>query len=132
MCILTFSGNSLYVQKVKRLLDELKLKTDNGTAVDSKLTDDVDETKSKADMAKRRKTTITTITLTDDDKDVITKGSEFTDMHINFFQQLLRQQFPSIQGLRSSLSPVVNIGTWVSKYMQIFTAMATTGFVQVP
>ena len=72
--------------------------------------DDVDETKSKAAMAKRRKTTITTITLTDDDKDVITKGSELTDMHINFFQQLLRQQFPSIQGLRSSLSPVVNMG----------------------
>ena len=70
--------DSLYVQKVKRLLDELKLKTDNGTTVDSKLTDDVDETKSKAAMAKRRKTTIT---LTDDDKGVITKGSELTDAH---------------------------------------------------
>ena len=49
-------------------------------------------------------------------------------------QQLLHQQFPLIKGLRSTLSPVTNLGAWVYNYLPIlhshnnhWTTASTTG-----
>ena len=138
-CTLTFSGDTMYVEKLKGLLHDLKTKanpkTDSITAgVDD--CDDVNESsipevlstddEEEDSMCKRKKVgetvwvSIKGIILTDNDQRIIANGSELTDMHINFFQQLLHQQFPTLQGLRSSLSPVANIGSWTDRYMQIF------------
>lgn len=143
-CILTFSGDAMHVEKVKGLLEDLKLlkakadpKTDDvdddGSDVGESKSDSITEvhsTDEEESMPKRRKVgedtnnsvwvSIRGIILTETDKHTISNGSELTDMHINFFQQLLHQQFPTLEGLRSSLSPVIKIGTWIDKYMQIF------------
>ena len=51
---------------------------------------------------------------------MVLNGLELNDMILSASQQLLHQQFPSIKGLRSILSPITNLGAWVNNYLQIF------------
>ena len=51
---------------------------------------------------------------------MVLNGLELNDMILSASQQLLHQQFPPIKGLRSTLSPITNLGAWVNNYLQIF------------
>ena len=71
------------------------------------------------------------INLNNSDKWALMSGLELDDQHIDFAQELLRKQFPSLQGLRSALTPVANIIGWVETTCRYFIAKAITGCVQV-
>ena len=125
-CVYTFTGVSAQVNKVKKLL------TDNATIPEAKNTTDtygddeidltdVDEIVKKRKIEHRDEwVSVGRIHLTTVDKEVVLNGLELNDMILNASQQLLHQQFPPIKGLRSTLSPVTNLGAWVNNYLQIF------------
>ena len=117
-CVYTFTGVSAQVNKVKKLL------TDNATIPEAKNTTD---TYGDDEIVKKRKiehrdewVSVGRIHLTTVDKEVVLNELELNDMILNASQQLLHQQFPPIKGLRSTLSPVTNLGAWVNNYLQIF------------
>ena len=59
------------------------------------------------------------ITLYAQDESLLLENHELNDKHINVSQKLLLHQFPSFQGLKSSLVQD-NIGFWTNNYIQIF------------
>ena len=123
-CVYTFTGVSAQVNKVKKLLTdhatipEAKNTTDTYGDDEIDLTD-VDEIVKKRKIEHRDEwVSVGRIHLTTVDKEVVLNGLELNDMILNASQQLLHQQFPPIKGLRSTLSPVTNLGAWVNNYLQ--------------
>ena len=53
------------------------------------------------------------------DESLLLENHELNDKHINASQKLLLHQFPSFQGLKSSLVQD-HIGFWTNNYIQIF------------
>ncbi len=133
-CILTFRAEETQlVEKVRKLLQEIATKVsepsvidnseskpDKKVKVDETIISDGDNGDSESDEDEDEWIYLRGIRLTNSDKLTITKGLELDDKHIDFSQELLHQQFPSMQGLRSSLTPIANIGFWVDNYLQIF------------
>ena len=60
------------------------------------------------------------ITVTLHDKDIVVRGKELSDLHINACQAFLKSQFPTILGFCSTLNIVgSSLHHWVPNYMQI-------------
>ena len=55
------------------------------------------------------------------DKDIVVRGEELSDLHINACQTLLKSQFPNTLGLCSTLNVAgsCSLDHWVPNYMQI-------------
>ena len=142
-CILTFTAEEAsLVDKVQNLLQQFKTRENELRETDPPEADprETEETSNKKvkiedssqndgddgddndnkDAEEEEWLSFQNILLTNSDRLVLMSGSELNDKHINFAQELLRKQFPSLHGLRSSLSPIVNIGVWVDNYVQIF------------
>ena len=122
-CLLKFQGDDTNVSKVKKLLsttysyqsgpaEEVCTSTEPTTAATTedhcvsqpskkrKLGDD-----SATSMKKHSGVWLTfnSITLTTEDKDIITFGNWLTDKHMNFAQSLLKKQNNNVAGLYSTV-----------------------------
>lgn len=105
-CILKFQGDPKDVAKVRKLVMPLstialqtqspskKRKIDCGVV---EVGDDPDDTTSKPWL------TLNGIDLSEADRDIILSGECLTDKHMDFAQALLKKQFGSIAGLKSTL-----------------------------
>ena len=133
-CKLIFEGTNKFISNISKLVLPIPITNDSSKG-------------DKKPPSKRRKTeegsTITDLTqdqssdppitvvwvqlnpshtLTDTDKDNILAGLELTDIHINFAQFLLKNQFPGLNGLEPTLllsrSDIMS-STKAFNYMQI-------------
>ena len=99
-CTLTFQGDAMIITKVSQLFQTI-------------ITSPEGYTPNKRRKVEPEKTTTSQTTedwlqfggmvLTREDKAVISSGDKLNDKHINFSQQLLKKQFPGLNGLRSTL-----------------------------
>ena len=138
-CMLTFlAKEEQLIEKIKKLIKQFESevsKSDIEAKIENSkpekkvkvedLTQDEDDDGGSSDedgssSDKDRWISFQRINLTNSDKQAIMSGLELDDQHIDFAQELLRKQFPSLQGLRSTLTPVANITGWVDNYLQIF------------
>ena len=54
-------------------------------------------------------------------KEIVMKGQQLNDLHTNTCQKLLKDQFPIVIGLCSTLKPTASsLQAWIPNYMQIF------------
>ncbi len=108
-CVLTFRGESKYVEKIKKLLPTQLLGGLEPASKKKKLSvvvvddHDVGGTECSVDDVWVR---FGNLILTVADRNVITEGKELTDKHIDFAQSLIKHQFTAetrIEGLISTL-----------------------------
>ena len=50
---------------------------------------------------------------------ILLEVHELTDLHMNAFQGLLKNSFPDIKGLNTTLAPPSVPGGWIDWYIQI-------------
>ena len=125
-CVLTFCGEDVLIQKVKKLISTDKL-------IDTMLSKDKEKTdpsvKEEPESPKKKKirseecivwVRLEGLILNTEDRSAIIAGDELNDKHIDFFQQLLKLKFPCLSGLKSTLLPVFAHERWTSNYVQVF------------
>lgn len=91
-CILTFEGGSKDITKVEKLIRKLLTKQGE-TPADMKCPS---EHASKDEPSRKTHTWIDQ----DVDTEAIRNGKKLTDCHVGFAQQLLKRQFPHLNGLQ--------------------------------
>lgn len=110
-CVLLFEGDEMLVKKVKRLLhhSEEKEKEEKSGVVETpskkiKLEDNgKKDCISEADLTEWLFLNSSMIKLYMNDKCTILEGRQLNDRHMTFAQNLLKCQFPNIQGLTCTL-----------------------------
>lgn len=95
-CILNFSGNENDIDKVQKLLKFAEIPVPVPAAVEPVESDEEGLPSSKKEKLMDMS----------DELDSIEKGEKLTDLHINYAQQLIKCQFPSLNGLQSTLYQV--------------------------
>ena len=121
-CSLIFHGDPLKIEKVKQLIKEL-LQDDKGMEEEDDVLDivEVKAVKKRKVNGEEEWVQVGPIVLTMADKEIVTKGHELNDLHINMCQMLIRNQFPAIAGLCSTLKvTTTSVECWVQNYVQIF------------
>ena len=130
-CTLIFSGEQSKIVKIKGLIKDIMLAEESkkrDESVESRSEDKVDDLNCES-VVKRRKTSndmewvciAGNISLKLEEKEMLLGGLQLTDMHINASQMILKNQFPLINGLTSTLTvSSTSFGSWVSNYIQIF------------
>ena len=103
-CKLTFRGEEMYVTKLKTLLDKAPtLEPRAPSSKRKKTAESSEEPNSSKDSGVIVWLRFNNYYMTLLDKDVVSNGSMLNDAHINCAQELLRSQFPGIDGLISTL-----------------------------
>ena len=133
-CQLIFSGDEKIVQKAKDLLDkEKELEKENELNKEKELEKEKESEVIDVDdmsLPKRLKLTeeidkecpwieLDGIGLTTTDRDIVIRGSQLHDKHIELHQWMLKHRFTFLSGLSSTLK-VVAIGKWTENYVQVF------------
>ena len=139
-CILTFYGESTKIDKVKDLTtqvaehsgenkggsEDTEIKNDVKSAETViKTGDDSEESENKDSVVAVNVVWVNVgrITLTSEEKEIIAHGDELNDLHINAAQELIKGQFPSINGMHLTYlvaADHTSFNGWVPNYLQIF------------
>lgn len=121
-CILVFSGESLLIDKVKKLIDDIT--REESSKVQIANPDSMPPTK-KIKLSKNEESggeeewiRFGTIILSVSDKEAVVTGLELNDLHIEIYQKLLKVRFPNLKGLSSPLK-VLPVGSWTDNYVQV-------------
>ncbi len=141
-CVYEFTGTCDNIHKLKTILAlDLTVQTtakkrkgqEKNLEVITVVGDDEQDSNELHQQGKRRRVNnahiwvkISTLVLSQKDHDILSGGMRLNDQHMNAGQVLLKSQFPSLQGLGSTLSPPT-IGSWVENYIQV---MVITGLLQ--
>ena len=106
-CHLTFSGPEESITKVRTLMDKLSLLEDCSNCTEKEDSASKEATKGVQSAASSSSSAVWIHMgrqfLTYEEKEVICTKQCLTDNHMNYIQGLIRQQFPTIQGLTNTL-----------------------------
>ena len=118
-CVLIFEGDSKDLSKVEKLISpildspsESKKKLDCNSdvppeskkkKVDSATENEKENCSDRVAADDEEWVRCGSIILSKHEKEIISSGQRLTDKHINFAHSLLKQQFPSLEGLQSTL-----------------------------
>lgn len=107
-CILRFQGPKEDVAKVKKLLDRSETPAESPVPPASKRARIEDSTIIKGSMpaSDSKWLKIGRAWLEIEDKTILLQGNYLNDRHINYAQALLKEQFPKLKGLHSTLQIV--------------------------
>ncbi len=94
-CVLTFEGSAKDVERAEKLIRSALKPNDPPASKKRKLTETEQPTKPWVQLD--------AFALQYTDREAIMNGDKLNDLHINYAQKVLQQQFPGITGLQSTL-----------------------------
>ena len=103
-CKLVFVGSSKDVAKAKKLIESSALS--QACSINATSHHQKDPAEVSGPPAKKTPLTLVNAScciLGSDEQDEVIMGERLTDLHVNFAQELLKSQFPSLMGLESTL-----------------------------